>query len=202
MTNSIDDNNYNPISVEKAIDDGYTQAENLGEYQEPVEEALEKIEALPYAIHGEQDYGKQEVAQTLRGIAQLGEVSHQPTLDTMGDGLAVGIEVMSHDDDSIEGIMSLSDSLDNMEEVDRMDQAHEYTQIIDQIGESVVKNVYGPVLSLASEGSNQGYKDVDVEEMVEQVAGQTGVEIETFEQAVKSVAQFKGELFPESETAV
>ena len=35
------------------------------------------------------------------------------------------MEILSHDDDSLGGIMSLADSLDNMEEADRMEKATE-----------------------------------------------------------------------------
>jgi hypothetical protein len=201
--NNLEDD-YDPISVEAALDDAYAQAENLGEYQEPVEEALGKIEALPYAIHGEGEYGREEVEQTLEGLAQLRKVSYQPTMDTTGDALKVGMEILKHDPEEMTAgdFLKMGENLEEMGASDNMHQAHQYSQTIDQIGERIVEDVYEPIVGIASEDSNNEYNDRTAEEMLEEVAEQTGINMETFEQAIKSVAQFRGELVPERESAV
>lgn len=203
MVSTNFDGEYDPISVEAAIDDAYTQAEKLGEYQESVEDAIQKIETLPYAIHGGEDYGKKELVETFEGLAQLGEVSHRPTMDSTGDVIEL-MDVISGNSGemTLEDHLEMGEELEETDALDRMDQAAEYSQIIDAIGQKVVEEVYEPLVEASVEEKDRNYEDVGPEEMVENLAEQAEVEEETIEAAAQSVAQFKGELLPDRGEAI
>jgi hypothetical protein len=62
---------YDPLEVEAAIDDAYTAAENLEIFGDEVEEAIEMIETLPYSVHRDGHFTREEMIESLDGMFKL-----------------------------------------------------------------------------------------------------------------------------------
>ena len=62
---------YRPLEVEEAIDDAYRSAEELRLFQEELEEAIEMIESLPYAVNRNGEYTEDQMVESLDGLFQL-----------------------------------------------------------------------------------------------------------------------------------
>lgn len=62
---------YDPIEVESVIDDMYAIAEGLETYREEVEEAIGKVESLPYSVHEDGSYGEEELRESEDGFYML-----------------------------------------------------------------------------------------------------------------------------------
>lgn len=82
---SVSETGYDPIQVEEAIDDAYRFAEelDLGEYQEPLEEAIQKVESLPYAVNREGTYTEEEIVETIRGLNMMENIQRKVMHETM-----------------------------------------------------------------------------------------------------------------------
>lgn len=70
---SVTETGYDPIQIEDAIDDAYTIAEELdmSEYREPLEEAIQKVESLPYAVNRDGTYTEEEMVETIEGLNMM-----------------------------------------------------------------------------------------------------------------------------------
>ncbi|QKQ98257.1 hypothetical protein GKQ38_01845 [Candidatus Nanohaloarchaea archaeon] len=68
---SVSETGYDPIQVEEAIDEAYSFAENMEEYQELVEEAIQKVESLPYAVNRDGTYSEEEMVETIEGLNMM-----------------------------------------------------------------------------------------------------------------------------------
>ncbi|WP_414837255.1 hypothetical protein ACK3SF_03225 [Candidatus Nanosalina sp. VS9-1] len=78
MTGVIADNEkeYDALDVEAAIDDAYTIAENIDTYRDEVEDAIEMIESMPYAVNEDGTYTEGQLEQTIRGLNTLENIQH------------------------------------------------------------------------------------------------------------------------------
>lgn len=88
---SVSETGYDPIQVEEAIDDAYRFAEevDLGEYQEPLEEAIQKVESLPYAVNREGTYTEEEMTETIRGLNMIENLQRKIMNETLDKEMVV-----------------------------------------------------------------------------------------------------------------
>ena len=68
---SDEESNYDPISVEAAVDDAYTIAGYLNNYREEVEEAIGMVEKMPYSVNEDGDYSQDELIEASNGFNML-----------------------------------------------------------------------------------------------------------------------------------
>ena len=67
----FDGEDYSPLEVEKAIDDAYRMADELELFQEEVQESIEMIESLPYAVNRDGGYTEDQMTDSLDGLFRL-----------------------------------------------------------------------------------------------------------------------------------
>ncbi|MFB6193291.1 MAG: hypothetical protein ABEK00_03490 [Candidatus Nanohaloarchaea archaeon] len=62
---------YDPLEVESVIDDAYAQAEQIEVFQDEIEDAIEMVETLPYAVNRSGEYTEEQLKTSLKGIYKL-----------------------------------------------------------------------------------------------------------------------------------
>ncbi|WEL23454.1 hypothetical protein [Candidatus Nanohalovita haloferacivicina] len=78
---SVSETGYDPLEVEKVIDDAYRFAEDNAEYQEPLEEAIEMVESMPYSVNEDGTYTEDHMVETIEGLNELDNLQRQMTRD-------------------------------------------------------------------------------------------------------------------------
>lgn len=107
LLNQIED--YDGIEAEAAIDDAYTEAQYIVCTSE-LEEAIEKIESLLYAIN-EGNPSKTDLDRTLDGVAHLGSIAAE--IETVNPAYVVG----SKYDNQISFLKDLNEQCEGIEEL-------------------------------------------------------------------------------------
>lgn len=81
---SASETGYDPIHVEKAIDDAYGIAEDLdlAEYKEPLEEAIQKVQSLPYAVNTDGTYTEDDIVETIEGLNTIENLQREIMRET------------------------------------------------------------------------------------------------------------------------
>ena len=74
---SVSETGYDPIEVEKAIDEAYTFAEKRGEHQDSLEEAIHMVESMPYAVNEDGTYSEEQLVETVEGLNELDNIQRQ-----------------------------------------------------------------------------------------------------------------------------
>ena len=62
---------YDPLEVEKAIDDAYRIAEGLEEYGEEVTETIEIFEEMPYSVNRDDNYTEDELVNAVKALNRI-----------------------------------------------------------------------------------------------------------------------------------
>lgn len=183
--------NFDREKAKSALNKSYEIAGDLGKYQEPVEEALGKVEVLTY--DQDDEYSAEEVSTALEGLAELGEISNRPNLDTMGDMTDIMNVLSSHPDNpSVRKSLEIADDLESMEAADRIEQANEYSHLMNQVGESIVEEIFEPLMSEKPDESVE-YEEYSSQDIIDDVSDEAAIEEDVFERAARSYVRFKAD---------
>ena len=80
---SVSETGYDPIQVEEAIDNAYRSAESLDEeYRDLVEEAIGKVETMPYSVNEDGTYTEEEMVETINGLSMLENIQMEVWRET------------------------------------------------------------------------------------------------------------------------
>ena len=78
---SVSEIGYDPLHGEEVIDNAYRFAEELVDYKEPLEEAISRVEALPYAVNRDGTYTEQQLVETVEGLNMLDNLQRRVMRD-------------------------------------------------------------------------------------------------------------------------